>query len=320
MKILVTGGCGFIGSVFIRGFLGRYPDARVVNLDKLTYAGNPENLRDIEGDHRYRFIRGDICDPKAVGDAIDGCEAVLNFAAESHVDRSIRDASAFVRTGVIGVQVLLDAARASGVRRFIQVSTDEVYGSIREGAFTEESPLNPSSPYSAAKAAGDLLALAYARTYGLAVIITRSSNNYGPYQYPEKLIPLFITSALEGKPLPLYGDGMNIREWIHVRDNCRAIELVLREGAPGEVYNISSGAGAANRDIALAITSALGIPESAITHVPDRPGHDFRYALDCTKIRAFGFAPETDMETGLEETVEWYRKNPEWWKRLKSEP
>lgn len=320
MRILVTGGCGFIGSHFIRGILRSDPDVRVVNLDKLTYAGNPENLRDIEDDPRYRFIRGDICDPGAVREAIEGCAAVLNFAAESHVDRSIRDSDAFVRTGVIGVQVLLEAARAFRVSRFVQVSTDEVYGSIREGSFTEESPLNPSSPYSAAKAAGDLLTLACGRTYGLPVMITRSSNNYGPNQYPEKLIPLFITNALEGKPLPLYGDGAQIREWIHVRDNCRGIEMVLRKGAPGEVYNISSGVEAANRDIAMRIVTALGISGNLITRVTDRPGHDFRYSIDCRKMRALGFVPETDLDTGFRETVEWYRNNPSWWERLKSEP
>ncbi len=318
MKVLVTGGCGFIGSNFIRHLLGCSPEARVVNLDKLTYAGNPENLRDIEGDSRYRFIRGDICDREAVENAIEGCDTVLNFAAESHVDRSIRDNEAFVRTGVLGVQVLLEAARVSGVRRFVQVSTDEVYGSIREGAFSEMSPINPSSPYSAAKAAGDLMALSWFKTYGFPVIVTRSSNNYGPFQYPEKLIPLFVTNAFEGKPLPLYGDGTNVREWIHVLDNCRAIELVLRAGTPGEVYNISSGEELTNWEIAGKIISALGISESMIVPVADRPGHDFRYALDCRKVRALGFVPSVDMETGFRETIDWYRNHPSWWKKLKS--
>ncbi len=317
MKVLVTGGCGFIGSNFIRYLLNRYPDIRVVNLDKLTYAGNPENLRDVERNPRYRFELGDICDREMVVRVMEGCDSVLNFAAESHVDRSILDCDAFVRTGVIGVQVLLDAARNEGVRRFVQVSTDEVYGSIREGVFTEKSPLNPSSPYSAAKAAGDMLVLAYFKTYGMPALITRSANNYGPFQYPEKLIPLFITNALEGETLPLYGDGANIREWVHVLDNCRGVDLVLREGVPGEVYNISSGSEHSNLEIARSILLALGISDAIINRVADRPGHDFRYAMDCRKLRALGFNPETDMEAGIRETVEWYRSHPAWWKPLK---
>lgn len=316
MKVLVTGGCGFIGSNFIRAFLGWHGDARVVNLDKLTYAGNPGNLRDIEDNPRYRFIRGDVCDAGVVAEAMDGCGAVLNFAAESHVDRSIADSGAFVRTGVNGVHTLLEAARRVRLERFIQVSTDEVYGSIAKGAVTEDAPLNPSSPYSAAKAAGDLLAMAYGKTYGLPVIVTRSSNNYGPFQYPEKLIPLFITNALGGKPLPLYGDGSNVREWIHVLDNCRAIDLVLREGVPGTVYNISGGGEMTNRGIAERIVRELGVPGSAIMPVADRPGHDFRYALDCGRIRALGYRPEIDLEHGLRETIAWYRDNQHWWKKL----
>jgi dTDP-glucose 4,6-dehydratase len=317
MKLLVTGGCGFIGSNFIRYLLTEYTDIQVVNLDKLTYAGNPENLRDIERDPRYHFIKGDICDRATVTDAISGCDTVVNFAAESHVDRSILESRSFVRTGVIGVQVLLDAARSAEVARFIQIGTDEVYGSIREGAFTEESPLQPSSPYSAAKAAGDLLALSYYKTYGMPVVITRSSNNYGPYQYPEKLIPLFATNCIEGKTLPLYGDGANVREWIHVLDNCRGIDLVLRRGVPGEVYNISSGMELSNLGIARLIVEALGTPEDCIRRVADRPGHDFRYAMDCSKLRALGFVPKVDMVGGIRETVEWYRTHPAWWKRLK---
>lgn len=317
MKLLVTGGCGFIGSNFIRHLLTRYPDIQVVNLDKLTYAGNPENLRDIEHDPRYQFIKGDICDRVTVDDAISGCESVVNFAAESHVDRSIAESRNFIRTGVIGVQVLLDAARNAGVSRFIQISTDEVYGSIREGVFTEESPLQPSSPYSAAKAAGDLLALSYFKTYGMPVVITRSSNNYGPWQYPEKLIPLFTTNCIERKTLPLYGDGMNVREWIHVLDNCRAIDLVMRRGVPGEVYNISSGMEMSNIGIARLIVETLGASADCIRRVADRPGHDFRYAMDCSRLRALGFIPEIDMVAGIRETVEWYRAHPAWWKRLK---
>ena len=317
MRLLITGGCGFIGSNFIRYLLGHNKDIKIVNLDKLTYAGNPENLRDIEHDPRYRFIKGDICDRSQVREAVEGCDAVINFAAESHVDRSIARADAFVRTGVIGVQVLLDISRKAGVPRFIQISTDEVYGSIREGVFTEESPLNPSSPYSASKAAGDLLALSYHKTFGMPVIITRSSNNYGPYQYPEKLITLFITNCFEGKTLPLYGDGANVREWIHVLDNCRAIELVLEKGVPGEVYNISSGKELSNSEIARAIVRTIEVPESFITPVTDRPGHDFRYAMDCAKIAGLGFSPRIDFKTGLEETILWYRDNPKWWKPLK---
>ncbi|MDP2983659.1 MAG: GDP-mannose 4,6-dehydratase, partial [Candidatus Latescibacter sp.] len=238
-------------------------------------------------------------------------------AAESHVDRSIYKADAFVRTGVIGVQVLLDISRKAGVPRFIQISTDEVYGSIREGVFTEESPLNPSSPYSASKAAGDLLALSYHKTFGTPVIITRSSNNYGPFQYPEKLIPLFITNCFEGRTLPLYGDGTNVREWIHVLDNCRAIELVLEKGVPGEVYNISSGKELSNSEIARVIVRTIKVQESFITPVTDRLGHDFRYAMDCAKIAGLGFSPRIDLEKGLEETIRWYREHPEWWKPLK---
>jgi dTDP-glucose 4,6-dehydratase len=317
MKILVTGGCGFIGSNFIRYLLGRSSDREIVNLDNLTYAGNPANLGDIRNDNRYRFIKGDICDRSIVADAINGCDAVINFAAESHVDRSIEDADAFVRTGVMGVQVLLDVSRKMGISRFIQISTDEVYGSISEGAFTEDSPLNPSSPYSASKAAGDMLALSYFKTFGMPVIITRSSNNYGPYQFPEKLIPLFITNSLEGKTLPLYGDGANIREWIHVLDNCRAIEIILDKGVPGEIYNISSGMELCNREIARAIIRRMALPESFIVPVEDRPGHDFRYALDCKKIAGLGFNPLIELKTGLEQTILWYQSHPKWWKPLK---
>lgn len=317
MKLLVTGGCGFIGSNFIRHMLNTHTDVRVVNLDKLTYAGNPENLRDIEHDPRYRFVKGDICDRQTVDAAIDGCDAVLNFAAESHVDRSIADSEAFVRTGVIGVHVLLDAARRTGISRFVQIGTDEVYGSIREGLFTEDSPLRPSSPYSAAKAAGDLLALSYCKTYGMPVIITRSSNNYGPFQYPEKLIPLFITNCIEGIPLPLYGDGANVREWIHVADNCRAIDLVLQSGVPGNIYNISTGMETSNLEVARLIIQTLGVSEDCIVRVTDRPGHDFRYAMDCHKVRELGFMPEVEIEDGIRGTVGWYRAHPSWWKQLK---
>jgi dTDP-glucose 4,6-dehydratase len=317
MKLLVTGGCGFIGSNFIRFMFGTYSDIEIVNLDKLTYAGNPENLRDIEHDPRYRFVRGDICDSAAVEEAIEGCDTVANFAAESHVDRSIADCRAFIMTGVEGVRVLLEASRKAGVSRFVQIGTDEVYGSIRGGYTTEESPLNPSSPYAAAKAAGDLLALSYFRTYGLPVLVTRSSNNYGPYQYPEKLIPLFITNGIEGKKLPLYGDGRNVRDWIHVRDNCRAIDLVLSAGVPGEVYTIAGESELRNIDVARMIVAELGIPWDAVTPVADRPGHDFRYAMDARKIARLGFAPAIPFKAGIRETIAWYRAHPEWWRPLK---
>ena len=317
MTLLVTGGCGFIGSNFIRYLLTNYPDIQIVNFDKLTYAGNMENLYDIDHDPRYQFVKGDICDRITVADAMADCDTVVNFAAESHVDRSIAESRNFVRTGVVGVQTLLDVARDAGISRFVQISTDEVYGSIREGTFTEESPLQPSSPYSAVKASGDLLALSYFKTYDMPIIITRSSNNYGPYQYPEKLIPLFATNCIEGKTLPLYGDGGNIREWIHVLDNCRAIDLVLRHGVPGEVYNISSGVEMSNIEIARLILDTLGASEDCMRRVKDRPGHDFRYAVDFAKVRALGFAPEVEMIPGIRETVEWYRTHSTWWKPLK---
>jgi len=317
MRILVTGGCGFIGSNFIRFMLGKYTDVTIVNLDKLTYAGNPENLRDIEHDPRYRFVLGDICDPSAARAAMEGCDAVLNFAAESHVDRSIADANDFVMTGVMGVRVLLDTARSLKVGRFVQIGTDEVYGSIEGAAVSENAPLNPSSPYSAAKAAGDLLALAYFKTHGLPVVVTRSSNNYGPFQHPEKFIPLFITRGIEGKELPLYGNGRNVRDWLHVLDNCRAIDMVLRAGVPGEVYNIAGNNERVNIDVALKIATLLGIGEDRIQRVADRPGHDRRYAIDARKIERLGFAPSTVFSQGLRETIEWYRAHPEWWKPLK---
>lgn len=317
MKLLVTGGCGFIGSNFIRLMFGAYSDIEIVNLDKLTYAGNPENLRDIEHDPRYRFVRGDICDSPTVEEAVEGCDTVANFAAESHVDRSIADCRAFIMTNVEGVRVLLEASRKARVSRFVQIGTDEVYGSIRGGFATEESPLNPSSPYAAAKAAGDLLALSYFRTYRLPVLVTRSSNNYGPYQYPEKLIPLFITNGIEGEKLPLYGDGRNVRDWIHVSDNCRAIDLVLRAGVPGEVYTIAGNSELRNIDVARMIVAELGIPWDAVTPVADRPGHDFRYAMDARKIARLGFAPAIPFKTGIQETIAWYRVHPEWWRPLK---
>jgi dTDP-glucose 4,6-dehydratase len=323
VRILVTGGAGFIGSNFIRYILTAHPDWLITNLDKLTYAGNLENLADIEGRPGYTFVLGDIADRTQVGELLgkQHFDAIINFAAESHVDRSILDASPFIDTNVRGTQVLLEAARAGGVSRFIQVSTDEVYGSLGPGdpPFTEESPLAPNSPYAASKAAADLLVRAYHRTYGLPAIITRCSNNYGPYQVPEKLIPLMITNALENKPLPVYGDGLNIRDWIHVEDHCRAIELVLLNGRPGEVYNIGAGCELTNLDVVRAILRALGRQESLITYVPDRPGHDRRYAIDASKIRsALGWVPRYKFQEYLPELACWYQEHSAWWQRIKA--
>ena len=318
MRILVTGGSGFIGSNFIRYMFTTYPDIEIVNLDKLTYAGNPENLRDVEELDGYTFVHGDICDEVLVEKLLsEGIDAVLNFAAESHVDRSITGPRDFIQTDVFGTFTLLEASRRHGVARYLQVSTDEVYGSIEDGSFTESSPLEPNSPYAASKAAGDLLARAYHVTYGLPVLITRSSNNFGPYQYPEKLIPLFITNALDDIVLPLYGDGMNVRDWLFVTDNCAAIDLVLREGEPGEVYNIAGGQEKANIEITLSVLRILGKPESLIEYVADRPGHDRRYSISSAKLAALGLKPREDFEAGLAETVRWYVDNRPWWEPLK---
>lgn len=322
MRLLVTGGAGFIGSNFIRYILTRHPDWEVINLDKLTYAGNLENLRDVAANFAgYRFVKGDIADPDAVEEILaTGIDAVLNFAAETHVDRSITDAAPFIRTNVEGTRVLLDAVRKHKVSRFIQISTDEVYGSLEPGdpPFTEESPLAPNSPYAASKAGADLLCRAYHRTYGLPVIITRCSNNFGPYQFPEKLIPLTITNALENKPIPVYGDGQNIRDWLYVEDHCRALELVLLSGQPGEVYNIGGGKEMRNIDLIRLLLKLLGKSEELITFVPDRPGHDRRYALDTAKItRELGWQKEHSFEEALRQTVQWYVANPNWWQPLK---
>lgn len=318
--LLVTGGAGFIGSNFIRYLLREYPGYRVVNLDKLTYAGNLENLRDLEGNPRYHFVRGDIADRRLVDGLCAGVQAIVNFAAESHVDRSIEDPGVFLKTNVEGTQVLLEGARKHAVGRFIQVSTDEVYGSLGPtGYFTEETPLAPNSPYSASKAAADLLVRAYHETYGLPAMITRCSNNYGPYQFPEKLIPLFVTNALEDKPLPLYGDGLNVRDWIHVEDHCRALDLVLHRGRPGEVYNIGGGNECTNLEITRGILEVLGKPESLVTFVADRPGHDRRYAIDASKIRReLGWEPRIPFAEGLRATVRWYVENRAWWEKIKS--
>jgi dTDP-glucose 4,6-dehydratase len=320
MKIMVTGGAGFIGSNFIRYLLGKYPDVEVINYDKLTYAGNLENLRDLDNDSRYSFVKGDIADPKAVEEAVArlGCSGMLvNFAAETHVDRSIVSAGSFVNTDVYGTYVLLEAVRKFNVVRYLHISTDEVYGSIDKGSFTEESPLCPNSPYAASKAGGDLLVHAYFKTYNVPVIITRSSNNYGPYQYPEKVIPLFITNALQNEKLPLYGDGKNVRDWLYVEDNCEAVDLVLQKGKLGEVYNIGGGNERQNIEITRFILSQLGKPEDFIAPVQDRPGHDRRYSINCGKIKKLGWSPKTKFEAGLQMTVEWYRDNCDWWKKIK---
>jgi dTDP-glucose 4,6-dehydratase len=318
MKMLVTGGLGFIGSNFIRYILSRYPECALVNLDLMTYAGNPANLKDIEDDPRYSFVRGDICDRECVTDVLERhqVDTIIHFAAESHVDRSISDAPVFVRTNVLGTHVLLEAARIQGIRRFIHVSTDEVYGSIPVGSFTETDGLNPSSPYSASKAGSDLLARSYYLTYGLPVIVTRCTNNFGPYQYPEKLIPLFVTNLFEGRTVPVYGTGRNVREWIYVIDHCRAIDCILTRGKPGEIYNIGSGNELTNLEITHRLLELTGRDTSQITFVQDRPGHDWRYSLDASKLRSMGWTPEYDFEAGLRETVAWYRENGWWWKPL----
>ena len=318
MRLLVTGGCGFIGSNFIRLVLDEHPEDEILNLDKLTYAGNPENLRDVEENPRYRFQKGDICEEGDVREAFAwGPEAVVNFAAETHVDRSIASPEAFVRTDVLGTYRLLEATRARGAR-FVQISTDEVYGSIAEGSFSEESPLRPNSPYAASKAGADLLVRAYVRTYGLDAVIVRSSNNYGPYQYPEKVIPLFVTNLLEGRKVPLYGEGRNVRDWLYVEDNCRAIDLVLRSGRAGEAYNAGAGQEKTNLELTRAILEMMGAGEESIRFVPDRPGHDLRYSIDSSRLRELGWAPRYDFATGLRETVDWYRDHPAWWRPIKS--
>lgn len=321
MKILVTGGAGFIGSNFVRYMLEQHPGDEIVNLDTLTYAGNLENLSDIEDDPRYTFVKGDITDRATVGQIVsNGVDAIINFAAESHVDRSIEDPGVFVRTNIMGTQVLLDAARAHGVSRYIQVSTDEVYGALgATGMFTETTPLKPNSPYSASKAGADMLVRAYHNTFGLPVNITRCSNNYGPYQFPEKLIPLMIANALEDKELPVYGDGMQVRDWLHVKDHCSAIDTVLRKGVPGEVYNIGGNNEKANIEIVKLILGTLEKPESLIRHVTDRPGHDRRYAIDNTKITTeLGWTPAYTFETGMAETIDWYLTHRSWWERIRS--
>jgi dTDP-glucose 4,6-dehydratase len=314
MRLFITGGAGFIGSNFIRQILASHPDYRVVNFDKLTYAGNLDNLRDVETRANYSFVRGDICDRQGIDNAIAGADIVVNFAAESHVDRSIEHAADFIQTNVLGTQTLLDAARAAGVSRFVQISTDEVMGSCQEGGyFTEASALEPNSPYAASKAAAEHLVRAARVTFGLDVVTTRASNNYGPYQFPEKLIPLMITNALDDKPLPVYGDGLNVRDWLYVEDCCRAIEAVMHRGRSGEVYNIGSRAEKTNLEVVHTLLDLLGKPHSLVNFVTDRLGHDRRYATDPAKLEnELGWSPVESFESGIEKTVSFYRDNAEW--------
>ncbi len=319
MKFLVTGGAGFIGSNFIRHMLDLHPDLEIINYDILTYAGNLDNLKDIDKQPRYTFIKGDICDQALVNAVLKKfpVDAIVHFAAESHVDRSITDPSAFVKTNVLGTHTLLEAARKHAIQKFIHISTDETYGSIMNGSFKETDILSPSSPYSASKAGSDLLALSYFTTYHLPLIVTRCTNNFGPYQFPEKLIPLFITNLLEGKKVPVYGTGKNIRDWIHVIDHCRAVEFLLEKGIPGEVYNIGGGHEKTNLEITSKILDLLGKDVSMVEYVTDRPGHDFRYSLDCSKLLKMGWKPQYSFEEALEETVTWYRQNAWWWQPLR---
>lgn len=319
MTFLITGGCGFMGSNFIRCLLNNYPDVQVINLDALTYSGNPENLADVENDSRYRFVKGGIEDEDVVQTIFsEGVDYVINYAAETHVDRSILDPKAFVVTDVIGTYTLLEAARTHGIKRFIQISTDEVFGSIQDGKFTEKSPFEPNSPYAASKAGADLLCRAYVKTYGLPVIVTHSCNFYGPYQYPEKVIPLFITNLFEGKKIPLYGDGKNVREWIFTEDHCRAIDTIVQKGVDGEVYNIGTGDEIANVDLTHKILTLTGASDDMVEPVADRLGHDRRYAIDASKLRTLGWSPQKSFDEGLMETVQWYKDNESWWRTLKS--
>lgn len=317
-RLLVTGGAGFIGSNFVRRILARQADIRVVVLDKLTYAGNLANLADVESDLRFSFVRGDIADLAIVDDLAATVDAIVNIAAESHVDRSIEAPDAFIRTDVYGTFVLLEAARKHEHARFLQVSTDEVYGDVATGSSSEGDPVQPRSPYAASKASADLLVQAYHTTYGLPTVITRASNNYGPFQYPEKIVPLFITNAIDDQPLPLYGDGLQIRDWLFVDDHCDAIAAVLSDGEPGMIYNVGGGAEVTNLELTRAILKLMDKPMSLVRHVADRPGHDRRYSLDSSRLRGLGWTPSADFESGLRATVDWYRDHPDWWRPLKS--
>jgi len=319
-NLLVTGGAGFIGSNFVHLVLDKYPDCKVVVYDKLTYAGNLDNLRDVADDPRYSFVRGDICDMELVQEVIREHEidSIVNFAAETHVDRSILEPGSFIQTDVYGTHVLLEAVREFGLDRMVHISTDEVYGSVEQGSSFETDNLLPNSPYSASKAGGDLMCRAYHVTYGVPVVITRGSNNFGPYQYPEKVIPLFISNALDDEALPLYGDGLNVRDWIYVLDHCEAIDLMLNEGQDGEIYNVGGGNELTNLRLTEAILELTGKPKTLIQFVEDRPGHDRRYSLDCTKIHQLGWRPQHDFPEALEETVRWYQDNRWWWEKIKT--
>jgi dTDP-glucose 4,6-dehydratase len=318
LRILVTGGAGFIGSNFVRHVVRAHPAWEIVVLDKLTYAGRRENLAGLEERPGFRFVKGDITDPQAVADVLAGCDYVVNFAAETHVDRSLYDAGSFIMTDVYGTFVLLEAARrVPGLKLFVQISTDEVYGSVESGSSSEGDPLMPRNPYSASKAGADRLAYSYWATYDVPVIVTRASNNYGPYQFPEKIIPLFVTHALDGIPLPLYGDGLNVRDWLHVDDHCRAVDLLIEKGVPGETYNVGGGNEVPNIELTRRILALLGKPETLIRRVADRPGHDRRYSLGCERLRGLGWSPEVPFDEGLRATVEWYRANEAWWRPLK---
>ena len=318
MRLLITGGLGFIGSNFIRHIRGKYPTYQILNLDKKTYAGNPENLKDLARQGNYRWIRSDITCRRTVDSCMKKVDAVVHFAAESHVDRSIFSPAEFLKTNIFGTQVLLEAARKYRIQRFIHVSTDEVYGSLERGFAKEEDPLRPNSPYAASKASADHLVRAYHKTHQLPAVITRSSNNFGPYQFPEKVIPLFITNALTGQKLPLYGDGLHVRDWLFVSDHCKALDRVLHHGLPGEIYNIGGSKMCPNSELTRTILHLMGKPQSLTQHVPDRPGHDRRYALDCGKIqRELGWKPETPFEEALRFTIRWYQENKTWWAKIK---
>lgn len=316
-SLLITGGAGFIGSNFVHYMVNKYPNYRIVVLDALTYAGNRENLKDLEISGKIEFIHGNICQKDLVEKIVKNVQVIINFAAETHVDRSILEAGTFIQTDVVGTFTLLEAAKNYKIERYIQISTDEVYGSIADGSFTENSPLQPNSPYSASKASADLIVRAYHKTYKLPVIITRSSNNYGPYQYPEKLIPLFITNALENQPLPLYGDGKNVRDWLYVLDNCEAIDVVLQRGKVGETYNVGAGNEMQNIQITNMILELLNKPKSLIKSVPDRLGHDRRYSVNIEKIKNLGWKPKHGLYEAMVKTVSWYKENESWWRHIK---
>lgn len=317
MKLFITGGAGFIGSNYVRHVLASSDD-EVTVFDALTYAGNLSSLADVADDPRYSFVKGDICDREAVSAAMAGHDMVVHFAAESHVDRSIVDPDTFVRTNCLGTNVMCDVARHIGVERFLHISTDEVYGSIEEGSFVETDRLGPRSPYSSSKAGSDLIALSYQETYDLPVIVTRSSNNFGPYQFPEKVIPLFVTNLLDGMKVPLYGDGLNIRDWIHVLDNCAGVDTVLRKGTIGEIYNIGGGNETTNRELTTMVLTNMGVGEEMVEYVQDRLGHDRRYSIDCSKANALGWKPSRQLDVAIAETIEWYRANRAWWEPLKA--